>query len=130
MLQPAETTNVTLIPQPDNLAQHSAKDTGSESEQELFGRAINEVLKLLPQELCPRPTKEHTPAKPLSGIEHLMESHVTPLLVLPQSKLENTTKFLQNKLDSEKCGKDWLCSQSLVTSLAPTKFYKTNNFPN
>ena len=82
----------------------------------------------MPQELCPRPTEEHTPAKPLSGIEHLMESHATPSLVLPQSKLvEKTTRFLQNKLDSEKCGKDWLCSQSLVTSLAPTKFYKSQN---
>ena len=43
----------------------------------------------------------HTPAKPLSGIEHLMESLATPLLVILQSKLvENTTKFIQNKLDS------------------------------
>ena len=95
--------------------------------------AINEVFRLLPQELCPRPTEEQTPAKPLSGIEHLYESHATPLLVLPQSKLvENTTKFLQNKLNSEKCGKDWLCSQSLVTSLALTKFYRSQNliFPN
>ena len=57
-----------------------------------------------------------------------MESHATPLLVLPQSKLlENTTKFIQNKLDSEKCGKDWLCPQNLVASLAPTKFYKSQN---
>ena len=39
--------------------------------------------------------------------------------------MENTTNFLQNRLDSERCGKDWLCSQSLVTSLAPTKFYKS-----
>ena len=52
-----------------------------------------------------------------------MESHVTPLLVLPQSNLvDNTTKFLQNKLDLEKCG-----SQNLVTSLAVTKFYKSQN---
>ena len=65
------------------------------------------------QELCPRPTEEQTPAKPLSGIEPLMESHVTPLSVLPQSKLvANNTKFLQNKLNAEKCGKEWLCSQS------------------
>ena len=57
-----------------------------------------------------------------------MESYATPLLVLPQSKLvENTMKFLQNKLNSEKCGKDWLCSQSLVTSLTPTKFYRSQN---
>ena len=58
-----------------------------------------------------------------------MESHTTPLLVLPQSKLvENTAKFLQNKIDTEKCGRDWICSQNLVSSLTQTKFYK-NHFP-
>ena len=67
-------------------------------------------------------------AKPLSGIEYLMDSHATQLLVLPQSKLvENTAKFLQNKTDMEKCGKDWLCSQNLVSSLTQTKFYKSQN---
>ena len=88
-LQPAETINVIPISQSDNVAQHSAKDTGSESEQEIwsFDRAINEMFRLLPQELCPRPTEEQTPAKPLLGIEHLMESHATHLLALPQSKL-------------------------------------------
>ena len=57
-----------------------------------------------------------------------MESHATPLLVLPQSKLvENTTKFIQDKLNMDKCCKDWICPQNLVTSLAPTKFYKSQN---
>ena len=57
-----------------------------------------------------------------------MELHATPLLVLPQSKLaENITKFIQNKLNIEKYGKDWLCSQNLVAPLAPTKFYKSQN---
>ena len=94
-----------------------------------FDRAINEVFRLLPQELCPRPTEEQAPAKPLSGIEHLMELHVTPLLMLPQSKLvENTMKFLQNKLNSEKCGKDWLYSPNLISSLALTKFYSLNQY--
>ena len=66
--------------------------------------------------------------KPLSGIEHWMESCATLLLVLPQSKLvENTTKFIQNKLDTDKCCKDWICPQNLVTSLAPIKFYKSQN---
>ena len=59
--------------------------------------------------------EENTHAKPLSGIEHLMEAQVSPLLVLPQSKLvEGTTKFIQSKVDSENCGKDWLCPQHLV----------------
>ena len=55
------------------MAQNSAKDTSSELEQEIwcFDRAINEVFRLLPQELCPKQTEEQTPAKPLSGIEHL-----------------------------------------------------------
>ena len=91
------------------MVQQSAKDTGSESKEEMwsFDRAINEVFRLLPQELYPKSTEEQTPAKPLSGIEHLMGSHATPLLMLPKSKLvENTTEFIQNKLDSEKCGKD------------------------
>ena len=64
MLQPAEITNVTSIPQPEHFTQHSTKDSGSESEHEIwsFDRAINEVFRLLPQGLCPRPTEEHTPA--------------------------------------------------------------------
>ena len=57
-----------------------------------------------------------------------MESRSTPLLVLPQSKLvENTTKYIQNRLDSDKCSRDWICPQSLVSALAPTKFYKSQN---
>ena len=72
--------------------------------------------------------EENTPAKPLSGTEHLMESQATPLLVLPRSKLvENTTKFIQSKIDSENFGKDWLCPQQLVSPLAPTKYYKSHN---
>ena len=73
------------------------KDSGSESDSETwsFDRVINEVLRLLPQELCPRQIEETTPAKPLSGIEHLMEIRTSPLLMLPQSKLVgSTTKFL------------------------------------
>ena len=77
MLQPAEITNAPTIPQPDQTFQHSSKESGSDSEIETwsFDRAINEVFRLLPPELCPRPAEEHTPAKPLSGIEHLMESY-------------------------------------------------------
>ena len=57
-----------------------------------------------------------------------MESCSTPLLVLLQSKLvENTTKYIQNRLDSDKCSRDWICPQSLVSALAPTKFYKSQN---
>ena len=89
MLQPAEVGNVSTISQPEYIIQRSTKDSGSETEMETWSceRAINEVFRLLLAELCPKPSKEHIPAKPLSGIEHLMESHATPLLVLPQSKL-------------------------------------------
>ena len=79
------------------------KDSGSDSDSETwpFDWAINEVFRLLPQELCPRPTEENTPNRPLSGIEHQMENRTTPLLTLPQSKLvEGTTKFIQSKIDS------------------------------
>ena len=64
--QPAGTADETPILQSDNVVQHSAKDTGSESEVEIwsFDRVINEVFRLLPQELCPKSTEEHTPAKP------------------------------------------------------------------
>ena len=66
--------------------------------------------------------------KALIWHEHLMESHVTPLLVLRQSKLvENTAKFLQNKIDMEKCGKDWVRSQNLVYALTQTKFYMSQS---
>ena len=60
MLQTAGTTKETSILQSDNMAQNSAKDTGSESEQEIwsFDRAINEVFRLLPQELCPKQTEK------------------------------------------------------------------------
>ena len=105
-------------------------DSGSDSEAEiwLFDRAINEVFHLLPLELCPKTQQEQTPAKPLSGIELLMESHFTPLLVLPQSKLVgNATKYVQNRLDTEKCCRDWICPQNLISALAPTKFYKSQN---
>ena len=59
MLQPAGITNVQTIPQPEQTLQRSTKDSGSDSEIETwsFDRAINEVFRLLPPELCPRPTQ-------------------------------------------------------------------------
>ena len=120
----------TPIVHSDNVVEHSSKDTGSKLKLETwsFDRAMNEVFRPLSQELCPKLMEENTPAKSLSGIEHLMEAGATQLLVLPQSKLvENTTKFIQSKIDSENFGKDWLCPQSLVSSLAPTKYYKSQN---
>ena len=57
-----------------------------------------------------------------------MESQSTPLMMLLQSKLiENTARFLQDKINSEKCGRDWVCSQNLVSSLMQTKFYKSHS---
>ena len=81
----------------ENVVQQISKDSGSEPETEVwsFNKAINEVFRLLPEKLCQKPSEDHTPSKPQSGIEQLMESHTTSLLVLPQSKLvENTTKFI------------------------------------
>ena len=73
--------------------------------------------------MCPRPSEDHTPSKPLSGIELLRESRLTPLPVLPQSKLvENTTKYIQSKLDTDKLGQNWTCPQQCVKSLTPLKY--------
>ena len=57
-----------------------------------------------------------------------MELHATPLLLLPQSKLvENTARFLQSKIDTEKCCRDGICSQNIVSSLTQTKFHKSQS---
>ena len=57
-----------------------------------------------------------------------MENRTSPLLMPPQSKLvESTTKFLQSKIDSETFTKDWLYPQHFVSSLVPTKSYKSQN---
>ena len=94
--------------QPNLTQQNKESDLETESEVWSFDRAINEVFRLLPPELCPKTQQDQAPLKPLSGIEQLMESRSTPLLVLPQSKLvENTTKYIQNRLDSDKCSRDW-----------------------
>ena len=78
--------------------------------------------------MCPRPSEDHTPSKPLSRIELLMESFTTPLPVLPQSKLvENTTKYIQSKLDKDKLGQDWTCPQQFVRSLVPLRYYKSKS---
>ena len=114
---------------PEQTLPRPSRDSGSHTEMETwsFDRAINEVFRLLPPELFPRSSEEHAPAKPF-GIEQLMESQSTPLLILPQSNLiENTARFLQDKIDSEKCGRDWVCSQNLVLSLTQTKFYKNQS---
>ena len=111
MAQPIRTIEETPNIHSNNVVQQISKDSGSESKTEAwsFDKAINKVFRLLPQELCPKLLEEHTPVKPLSGIEQLMESSATPLLVLPQSKLvENTTKFIQERLNLENFGKDWL----------------------
>ena len=94
-----------------------SKGLGSESEQETrsFDKAINEVLKLLPEEMCPKPSEDHTPSRLLSGIKQIMESGSAPLQVLPQSKLvENTTKCILNEFNTDKLGQDWNCPQQLV----------------
>ena len=127
ILQPEEIPNVQTMT-PEQTLPRPSRDTGSDTKMETwsFDRAINEIFRLLPPELCPRSTEEHAPAKPLSGIEQLMESLSIPLLILSQSKLiENTAGFLQDKIDTEKCGRDWVCSQSLVSTLMQIKFYKS-----
>ena len=128
-LQSVRIMDQTPIIHSDNAVQQT-KGSGSEANSETwsFDRAINEVFRLLPEKLCPKPTEENTPTRSLSGIEHLMENCASPLITLPQSKLvENTTKFIQSGIDSETLTKDWLCPHHLVSSLAPTKYYKSLN---
>ena len=135
-VQPHETNFIPVNTQPINIDEfqpnlpQTNKVSDSETETEIwsFDRAIHEVFRLLPAELCPKTQQDQAPAKPLSGIEHLMESRSTPLLVLPQSELvENTTEYIQNRLDLDKCFRDWIYPQNLVSALAPTKFYKSQN---
>ena len=57
-----------------------------------------------------------------------MESCSTPLQVLPQSKLiEYTTKYIQDKLNTEKLGQNWSCPQQLLKLLAPMTYYKSKS---
>ena len=72
----------------DKSGHQISKESGSESEQESwsFDKAINEAFRLLPEEMCPRHFENHTPSKPLSGIELLMESRTTSLPGLSQSR--------------------------------------------
>ena len=53
------TIDQTQVIHSDNVVQQP-KDSGSESDSETwpFDRAINEVFRMLPQEICPRPTEE------------------------------------------------------------------------
>ena len=128
--QPARVIEETPNIHSDNVLHQLSKDSGLESEQEAwsFDKATNEVFRLLPEEMCPKPSEDHTPSRSLSGIEQLMESCSAPLQVLPQSKLiESTTKYIQDKLNTEKLGQDWTCPQQLVKLLAPTRYYKSKS---
>ena len=144
-MQPAKPININPVNiQPvntgqnvsENLMQTNKDSDSNETENWSFDRAINEVFWLLPEELCAKTQQEHTPAKPLSGIEQLMESSYSPLLVLPQSKLvENTTKYIQNRLDTEKCcrtgyaHKIWFRLLPLRNSTSQNQFLPTDNVP-
>ena len=68
------------------MVQQLSKDSGSEPKIETwsFDKAINEVFRLLPEEMCPKPSEDLTTSRPLPGIEQLMELFSTPLQVLPQ----------------------------------------------
>ena len=116
---PYITTRVVKEPpniQSNNEVHQLSKDSGSESEQETwsFDKAINEVFRLLPEEMCPRPSEDHTPSRPPSGIEQLVESGSASVQILPQSQIQNTAKYIQNKLYKDKLGQDWTCPQQLL----------------
>ena len=56
-VQPVRTIDDTPNIHSDNVVQQMSKDSVSESKAETlsFDKAINEVFRLLPQELCPKP---------------------------------------------------------------------------
>ena len=90
LIQPEETnfSQITNQPitydqiQPNLTQQNKESDSETESEVWSFDRVFNEVFRLLPPELCPKTQQDQAPLKPPSGIEQLMESRSTPLLVL------------------------------------------------
>ena len=53
------------------MVQQLSKDSGSEPEIETwsFDKAVNEVFRLLPEEMCPKPLVDRTSSRPLSGTE-------------------------------------------------------------
>ena len=67
VLQPEEVPNIQTIT-PEQVIPRPSRDSGSDNESETwsFDRAINEVFRLLPPELCPRQTEEHSPYLVLS----------------------------------------------------------------
>ena len=114
---------------PEQVIPRPSRDSGSDNEMETCP-LIGQSMRFLGfyRRSKPRQTKEHTPAKPLSGIEQLMELQSTPLMMLSQSKLiENSARFLQDNIDWEKCGKNWVCPQNVVSYLTQTKYYKSHN---
>ena len=62
---------------------------------------------------------------PFSGRRHKM-THKGWCVVKPRHN-ENTTKFIQHRLNLENFGEDWICPEDLVTSLAPMKYYRSQN---
>ena len=62
--------------------------------------------------MCLRTLEDHTPYKFLSGIELFTKS-----LVLPLSKLiENTTKYIQNKLYVDKLSQNYTSECQFIDS--------------
>ena len=65
-VQPDMVTKESLSLHFDNSVRQASNDSGSDSEQESwsFDKAINDVFILLPEEMCPRPSEDHTLSKP------------------------------------------------------------------
>ena len=104
-IQPEETNFSQITNQPINYDQiqpnltQQNKESDSETESEVwsFDRAINEVFRLLPPELCPKTQQDQAPLKPLSGIEQLMELLVQAITCPPTIQI--STKY--NKIYSK-----------------------------
>lgn len=98
-----------------------------------FDKAINEVFRLLPSDMCPQEPDDNIPVKPLSGIERLSGvTKTSRLSMLPQSlAVKETLKTFQTEFEKKSPASQWSAPTSFLTSIAPIKYYKshTPDFP-
>lgn len=94
-----------------------------------FDKAINEVFRLLPSDMCPRESEDNIPVKPLSGIERLSGVNKTSRLsMLPQSlAVKETLKTFQTEFEKKSNVAQWSAPTSFMTSIAPMKYYKSHS---
>lgn len=115
----------TVAPSPDRVDE----DPEDLHETWSFDKAINEVIRLLPSDMCPRESEDNIPVKPLSGIERLSGVNKTSRLsMLPQSlAVKETLKMFQTEFEKKSNVAQWSAPTSFMTSIAPMKYYKSHS---